>query len=77
MKKLLYSKEMPAIIGVAAVIIFFIWGFIEKTYTHAWLIFLVAGLIDLVIVAMRKGSEGSVKPTEPKEEVTVEPEIKQ
>lgn len=57
MKNLLRSKQMPGIIGIIAVIIFFIWGFIEKTYSHAWIIFLVAGLIIVILSAMKNSDK--------------------
>lgn len=59
MKNLLYSKQMPAILAILAVIIFFAWSFIEGTYKHAWLIFIVAGLAQLVIKAAKDKDNGN------------------
>ena len=70
-------KKLPAIVGIAAVIIFFIWGFIEGTYSHAWIIFLVAGLVDVIIAGMNKKPEdkADVPAAEP-EAPAAEPESK-
>ena len=46
------KNYLPAIFGIAAVIIYFVWGMIEGTYQHAWLIFLVACLADLIVLAL-------------------------
>ena len=60
MKKILYSKQMPAIVGTAAVLIFFIWGYIEGTFEHSWLIFIAAQLAVFVALAFRgDGSENT------------------
>ena len=48
------KKYLIPVISIAAVIIFFIWGTIEKTYSHAWMIFLVAGLLDVIVAGMKK-----------------------
>lgn len=53
------KNYLPAIFGIAAVIIYFVWGMIEGTYQHAWLIFLIAGLADLIVLAMISGQDES------------------
>lgn len=60
-------NSIPAIIGIASVIIFFIWGFIEGTYKHAWIIFLVAGLAFVINSSMKKSQKDS-KEAAPKEQ---------
>ena len=42
-------KKWIPVISIASVIIFFIWGFIEGTYQHSWIIFMFAGLADVII----------------------------
>ena len=37
-------KTINLIISFSALIIFFVWGWIEGSYQHSWLIFIVAGI---------------------------------
>ena len=57
MKKLVYSSYFPAIISIIAVIIFFAWGYIEGTYQHSWMIFMVAGLAQVIVAAIKKSNK--------------------
>ena len=66
---------IPAIIGIASVIIFFIWGFIEGTYKHAWIIFLVAGLAFVINSGMKKSQKDAKTPA-PEEQPDTEAQDK-
>ncbi len=49
------KNKLYPIISIAAVIIFFIWGWIEGTFAHSWIIFLGVPLGMLIIKALGKG----------------------
>ena len=46
------KKKLYPIFSIAAVIIFFIWGWIEGSYQHSWLIFLFVPLAMGIVNAM-------------------------
>lgn len=50
-------KIISIIIPVAAVFIFFIWGWIEGSFAHSWIIFLVAGGAFAVLGAIKKNNK--------------------
>lgn len=52
------KKKLYPIISIAAVIIFFIWGWIEGTYEHNWIIFLCVPLGMFIVNALDKGEKG-------------------
>ena len=52
-----YKQWTPAV-SIAAVIIFFIWGFIEGSFKHSWLIFIVSGLVIVVFGILDKNNGG-------------------
>ncbi|MCR4605185.1 MAG: hypothetical protein K5639_04210 [Eubacterium sp.] len=56
-----------AIISMVSVVIFFIWGWIEGTYSHAWIIFMVSG-ISCAAVSMIGGYKQEKKDEESKNE---------
>ena len=47
------TKWTP-VVSIASVIIFFIWGWLEGSFKHSWLIFIVAGLAMAIMRAMDK-----------------------
>lgn len=47
-------KKWIPVISIASVVVFFIWGFIEGTYEHSWITFLLAGLAMAILKAMDK-----------------------
>ena len=53
------KKTLNTIIPILAVVIFFIWGWIEGRYRHSWLVFVVGGMLMgiLWIIDMVKGKE--------------------
>ena len=48
------KKTLNTIIPILAVVIFFIWGWIEGNYQHSWLVFVIAGGAMAVLSAMNK-----------------------
>ena len=48
------------IISMAAVIAFFVWGMIEKTYEHSWIVFVVSG-VCCAILGMVNNIKGEKK----------------
>ena len=47
-------KRWIPVIAIASVVLFFVWGWLEGTYAHAWISFLIAGLAMAVLRAMDK-----------------------
>ena len=47
-------KKWTPVVSIASVIIFFIWGWLEGSFKHSWLIFIVAGLVMVIMRAMDK-----------------------
>lgn len=47
-------KKWTPVVSIASVIIFFIWGWLEGSFKHSWLIFIVAGLAMVIMRAMDK-----------------------
>lgn len=52
-------KRWIPVISIASVIVFFIWGFVEGTYEHSWISFLLAGLAMAILRATEKKKGGS------------------
>ena len=50
-------KIISAIIPVVALIIFFVWGWIEGTFSDSWFIFLVAGGAFAILSAVKKNNK--------------------
>ena len=50
-------KIISIVIPIAAVVIFFIWGWIEGSFAHSWIIFLVAGGAFAVLGAIKKNNK--------------------
>ena len=48
------QKKWTPVVSIASVIIFFIWGWLEGSFKHSWLIFIVAGLAMMIMRAMDK-----------------------
>ena len=51
-------KIASIIIPIATLIIFFIWGWIEGSFVHSWLIFIAAGGAFAVLGVMKKNKNG-------------------
>lgn len=50
-------KRWTPVVSIASVIIFFIWGWLDS-YSHSWIIFMVAGLVMAVFGALDKKNKG-------------------
>ena len=59
------KKTLNTIIPILAVVIFFIWGWIEGNYQHSWLVFVIAGGAMAVISAMNKNKAKEAEETKP------------
>ena len=63
-----------AIICMVSVVIYFLWGMIAKSYSNAWIIFMIAGVACAsvsIIAGIKKektGAENDKPATEEKEE---------
>ena len=61
-------KLINTVIPIASLVIFFIWGWIEGSNAHSWIIFLIAGGLMSVLNTMGKGKEETGKDEKNKEE---------
>ena len=61
------KKTLNTMIPILAVVIFFIWGWID-TFQHSWLIFVIAGGAMAVISAISKGKNKNESDTADKKE---------
>jgi hypothetical protein len=50
-------KILNTIIPMVSVLIFFIWGWIEGSYQHSWIIFMAAGMLMGVLKVIDKEKE--------------------
>ena len=50
-------KTLSLIIPFLTLIIFFVWGWIEGSYQHSWLIFIVSGMAYAILPTLDKGKE--------------------
>lgn len=50
-------KILNTIIPMVSVLIFFIWGWIEGSYQHSWIIFMVGGMLMGVLKMIDKKKE--------------------
>lgn len=50
-------KILNSIIPLASVVIFFIWGWIEGTYQHSWIIFMIGGGLMGILATINKSKE--------------------
>lgn len=50
-------KVLNMIIPMAAVLIFFVWGWIEGSYQHSWIIFMVSGMLMGVLGVLDKNKQ--------------------
>ncbi len=50
-------KIIQAIIPMASLLIFFIWAWIEGSYAHSWIIFIVSGMLMGVLTTIKKDNE--------------------
>ena len=63
------KKTLNVVIPVASVVIFFVWGWLEHSFTHSWIIFVIAGGAMAILSNMDKDK----KTEEPKPVVKEEP----
>ena len=54
-------KLLNTIIPIASVVLFFIWGWIEGSNAHSWIIFLIAGGLMGILHTMDKSKEDKNK----------------
>ena len=54
-------KKWTPVFCIAAVIIFFIWGFIEGSSDHSWIAFFIVPLGMFIMKAIDKGDDGGAK----------------
>lgn len=47
-------KIIHLIVAIASLVIFFVWGWLEGTFAHSWIIFIVAGCVFAVLGVLRK-----------------------
>ncbi len=47
-------KKWTPVLSISAVIIFFIWGFIEGSYAHSWIAFFIVPLGMAILKALDK-----------------------
>lgn len=47
-------KKWTPVLCISAVIIFFIWGFIEGSYAHSWIAFFIVPLGMAILKALDK-----------------------
>lgn len=47
-------KKWTPVLSISAVIIFFIWGFIEGNYSHSWIAFFIVPLGMAILKATEK-----------------------
>ena len=45
------------IIAIASIVIFFVWGWIEGSFAHSWIIFIVAGCAFAVLSVLSKNNK--------------------
>ena len=70
MNKKVYGA-LCGIISMIAVLAFFIWGMIEGSYEHSWMVFIVSGIACAVlgmIKSIKDGKEINEKEDEGKKE---------
>lgn len=54
-------KKWTPVFCIAAVILFFIWGFIEGSYDHSWIAYFIVPLGMFIMKAIDKGDDGGAK----------------
>ena len=64
-KLIMDKKTLNTIIPILAVVIFFIWGWIEGSYQHSWLVFVITGGAMAVLSAMNKNKAKEAEEAKP------------
>ena len=64
-KLIMDKKTLNTIIPILAVVIFFIWGWIEGSYRHSWLVFVIAGGAMAVLSGIEKSKAKETEETKP------------
>ena len=54
-------KTLNILIPMLSLIIFFVWGWIEGSYQHSWIIFMVSGLAYAILPTLDKKKEKEEK----------------
>ena len=60
-------KTLNIIIPILAVVIFFVWGWIEGTNEHSWIIFMISGGAMAVLASMDKNKKKEAEKAKEKE----------
>jgi hypothetical protein len=47
-------KILNTVIPMASLLIFFVWGWIEGSYQHSWIIFMVSGMLMAILRVVDK-----------------------
>ena len=57
----LSTNTISTIISMCAVLVMFIWGYIEGTFAHSWLAVFAGGIVVVIIRMIRKdkGNKGN------------------
>ena len=50
-------KILNTVIPMVSLLIFFIWGWIEGSYQHSWIIFMVGGMLMGILSIVNKEKE--------------------
>ena len=50
-------KTLNILIPMLSLIIFFVWGWIEGSYKHSWIIFMVSGMLMGVLGVLDKNKQ--------------------
>ncbi len=54
-------KTLNILIPMLSLIIFFVWGWIEGSYQHSWIIFMVSGLAYAILPTLDKNKKKEEK----------------
>ena len=50
-------KTLNILIPMLSLVIFFVWGWIEGSYKHSWIIFMVSGMAYAILPTLDKKKE--------------------
>ena len=54
-------KTLNILIPMLSLIIFFVWGWIEGSFKHSWIIFMVSGMLYAILPTLDKKKEKEEK----------------
>ena len=58
-------KTLNILIPMLSLVIFFVWGWIEGSYRHSWLVFVIAGGAMAVLSGIEKSKAKETEETKP------------